>query len=177
MKKQVLFQEVSRTSPFQNIQLRQCCHFFLKIYRYLSVALRVSLYLTQILIKKDADQFLVTTLDEHSRPRLIIPEYNQTLPAALKNAIEVGPRPYQQVAFSGKTAMIISQSNDRLDGFGTKHQLRQSLIFLMSLLHCKLKYFQCIFIPLLMIKAILLMHRLRNPWQKSHKLFQTLLNG
>lgn len=43
------------------------------------------------------------------------------LPAALKNAIEVGPRPYQQVAFSGKTAMIISQSNDRLDGFGTKH--------------------------------------------------------
>ncbi|EIQ82149.1 hypothetical protein ScFU53_03760 [Streptococcus canis] len=63
----------------------------------------------------------MTTLDEHSRPRLIIPEYNQTLPAALKNAIEVGPRPYQQVAFSGKTAMIISQSNDRLDGFGTKH--------------------------------------------------------
>ncbi|GFG48343.1 hypothetical protein ScFU97_16820 [Streptococcus canis] len=55
-----------------------------------------------------------TTKTYHSR-------YNQTLPAALKNAIEVGPRPYQQVAFSGKAAMIISQSNDRLDGFGTKH--------------------------------------------------------
>ncbi|GAA0054821.1 NAD(P)H-dependent oxidoreductase [Streptococcus canis] len=63
----------------------------------------------------------MTNLDEHSRPRLIIPEYNQTLPAALKNAIEVGSRPYQQIAFSGKTAMIISQSNDRLGGFVIKH--------------------------------------------------------
>ncbi|WP_269761072.1 NADPH-dependent FMN reductase [Streptococcus dysgalactiae] len=60
----------------------------------------------------------------------ITPEYNRTIPAALKNAIEIGSRPYQQVAFSGKPAMIISQSNGSLAGFGANHHLRQSLVFL-----------------------------------------------
>ncbi len=48
----------------------------------------------------------------------------------MKNAIDVGSRPYGQNVFNGKPAAIISQSIGAVGGFGATHHLRQSLAFL-----------------------------------------------
>lgn len=58
------------------------------------------------------------------------PEYNRSIPAALKNAIDVGSRPYGQSVFSGKPAAVISTSPGAVGGFGAHHHLRQPLVFL-----------------------------------------------
>ena len=58
------------------------------------------------------------------------PEYNRSVPAVLKNAIDVGSRPYGQSAWSGKPCAIVSVSPGALAGFGANHHLRQSLVFL-----------------------------------------------
>jgi len=60
----------------------------------------------------------------------VTPEYNRSVPAALKNAIDVGSRPYGQSAFAGKPAAVISSSMGPIAGFGANHHLRQSLAFL-----------------------------------------------
>lgn len=60
----------------------------------------------------------------------VTPEYNRSVPAALKNAIDVGSRPYGASVWSKKPAGIISQSPGALGGFGATHHLRQSLVFL-----------------------------------------------
>ncbi|SOC19553.1 chromate reductase [Ureibacillus xyleni] len=60
----------------------------------------------------------------------ITPEYNRSMPGALKNAIDVGSRPYGQSSWEGKPAAIISQSMGNLSGFGANHHLRQCLVFL-----------------------------------------------
>ena len=58
------------------------------------------------------------------------PEYNRGLPAALKNAVDVGSRPYGHSVWSGKPAGVVSVSPGALGAFGANHQLRQSLVFL-----------------------------------------------
>ncbi len=58
------------------------------------------------------------------------PEYNRSVPGVLKNAIDVGSRPYGQSAWSGKPAAIVSVSPGALGAFGANHHLRQSLVFL-----------------------------------------------
>ncbi|MCK4206217.1 NAD(P)H-dependent oxidoreductase [Brucella pituitosa] len=60
----------------------------------------------------------------------VTPEYNRSVPAALKNALDVGSRPYGQSVWSGKPAAIISGSPGNISGFGANHHLRQSLVFL-----------------------------------------------
>lgn len=60
----------------------------------------------------------------------ITPEYNRSVPAVLKNAIDVGSRPYGQSVWSGKPGAIISSSPGIYGGFGANHHLRQSLVFL-----------------------------------------------
>ena len=60
----------------------------------------------------------------------VTPEYNRSVPGALKNAIDVGSRPYGSSAWSGKPAAIMSLSPGALGGFGANHHLRQSLVFL-----------------------------------------------
>jgi chromate reductase len=60
----------------------------------------------------------------------VTPEYNRSVPAALKNAIDIGSRPYGNSVFSGKPAAIISIAQGMLGGFGANHHLRQSLVFL-----------------------------------------------
>lgn len=60
----------------------------------------------------------------------ITPEHNRSIPAALKNALDVGSRPYGQNVWDGKPAMIISSSISGLSGFGVNHHLRQVLTFL-----------------------------------------------
>lgn len=60
----------------------------------------------------------------------VTPEYNRSVPGPLKNAIDVGSRPYGQSAWSGKPGAVISVSPGAIGGFGANHHLRQSLVFL-----------------------------------------------
>src|SRR5690554_4811642 len=59
----------------------------------------------------------------------LTPEYNRSMPAALKNAIDVGSRPYGQNSWNGKPGAIVSVSIGGISGFGANHHLRQSLVF------------------------------------------------
>ena len=58
------------------------------------------------------------------------PEYNRSIPGALKNAIDVGSRPSGQSVWTGKPGGVISASTGRLSAFGANHVLRQSMVFL-----------------------------------------------
>lgn len=60
----------------------------------------------------------------------VTPEYNRSVPGALKNAIDVGSRPYGQSIWAKKPGAIISVSPGAIGGFGANHHLRQSLVFL-----------------------------------------------
>ncbi|MEO8927326.1 MAG: NAD(P)H-dependent oxidoreductase [Caulobacteraceae bacterium] len=60
----------------------------------------------------------------------VTPEYNRSVPGALKNALDVGSRPYGQSAWNGKPGAVISVSPGAAGGFGANHHLRQSLVFL-----------------------------------------------
>ncbi len=48
------------------------------------------------------------------------PEYNRSIPACLKNAIDVGSRPYTSNAWAGKPAAVISASPGVLGGLWSK---------------------------------------------------------
>ena len=60
----------------------------------------------------------------------VTPEHNRSVPAALKNAIDIGSRPYGKSAWTGKPGAVISASPGSIGGFGANHHLRQSLVFL-----------------------------------------------
>src|SRR5450830_1976585 len=60
----------------------------------------------------------------------VTPEYNRSVPGVLKNAIDVGSRPYGKSVWSGKPGAVISASPGAIGGFGANHHLRQSLVFL-----------------------------------------------
>ena len=61
---------------------------------------------------------------------LVTPEYNRSVPGVLKNAIDVGSRPYGKSVWGGKPGAVISVSPGAIGGFGANHHLRQSLVFL-----------------------------------------------
>jgi chromate reductase, NAD(P)H dehydrogenase (quinone) len=75
-----------------------------------------------------------TAFRERIRPAdavlFVTPEYNRSVPAALKNAIDVGSRPYGKSVWDGKPAAIVSVSPGAIGAFGANHHLRQSLVFL-----------------------------------------------
>ena len=58
------------------------------------------------------------------------PEYNRGVPGVLKNAIDVGSRPYGQSVFDKKPAAIVTASPGSIGGFGSNHQIRQTAVFL-----------------------------------------------
>ena len=58
------------------------------------------------------------------------PEYNRSIPGCLKNAIDVGSRPYGKAVWSGKPCAIVSTSPGAIGGFGANQHLRQCLVFL-----------------------------------------------
>ena len=60
----------------------------------------------------------------------VTPEYNRSVPGVLKNALDVGSRPYGKSAWEGKPAGVISVSPGAFGGFGANHHLRQSFVFL-----------------------------------------------
>ncbi|WP_129777636.1 NADPH-dependent FMN reductase [Peristeroidobacter soli] len=58
----------------------------------------------------------------------ITPEYNRSIPGVLKNALDVGSRPWGQSAWDGKPAAVIGQSPGALGGMAAAHHLRQVLL-------------------------------------------------
>jgi chromate reductase len=60
----------------------------------------------------------------------VTPEYNRSVPAVLKNAIDVGSRPYGKSVWDGKPGAVVSVSPSAIGGFGANHHLRQSMVFL-----------------------------------------------
>ena len=60
----------------------------------------------------------------------VTPEYNRGVPGVLKNAIDVGSRPYGKSVWNQKPAAIVSASPGSIGGFGANHQLRQAAVFL-----------------------------------------------
>jgi chromate reductase, NAD(P)H dehydrogenase (quinone) len=60
----------------------------------------------------------------------VTPEYNRSVPAVLKNALDVGSRPYGSSVWDRKPGAIVSCSPGATGAFGANHHLRQSLVFL-----------------------------------------------
>jgi len=60
----------------------------------------------------------------------VTPEYNRSIPGVLKNAVDVGSRPYGKSCFDKKPAGVVSNSPGAIGGFGANHHLRQCLVFL-----------------------------------------------
>ena len=60
----------------------------------------------------------------------VTPEYNRSVPGVLKNAIDVGSRPYGKAVWSGKPGAVMSVAPGAIGGFGANHHLRQSMVFL-----------------------------------------------
>jgi chromate reductase, NAD(P)H dehydrogenase (quinone) len=60
----------------------------------------------------------------------VTPEYNRSVPGVLKNAIDVGSRPYGKSVWDGKPGAVMSISPGAIGGFGANHHLRQTLVFL-----------------------------------------------
>jgi chromate reductase len=60
----------------------------------------------------------------------VTPEYNRSIPGVLKNALDVGSRPYGQSVWSKKPGAVISVSPGVIGGFGANQHLRQTFVFL-----------------------------------------------
>src|SRR4051812_41082619 len=60
----------------------------------------------------------------------VTPEYNRSIPGVLKNAIDVGSRPYGSSAWEKKPGAVVSVTPGGLGAFGANHHLRQSCVFL-----------------------------------------------
>jgi chromate reductase len=56
------------------------------------------------------------------------PEYNRSMPACIKNALDVGSRPPVNNVWEGRPAAVISTSPGKLGGFGANQHLRQTLM-------------------------------------------------
>jgi chromate reductase, NAD(P)H dehydrogenase (quinone) len=52
------------------------------------------------------------------------------VPAVLKNALDVGSRPYGSSIWDRKPGAVVSSSPGAIAAFGANHHLRQSLVFL-----------------------------------------------
>jgi chromate reductase len=57
----------------------------------------------------------------------VTPEYNRSIPAPLKNALDVGSRPMGQSVWAGKPGAVVSASPSPIGAFGANQHLRQSL--------------------------------------------------
>lgn len=60
----------------------------------------------------------------------VTPEYNRSIPGVLKNALDIGSRPYGKSVWTGKPGAVMSVSPGSIGGFGGNHHLRQCLVFL-----------------------------------------------
>jgi chromate reductase len=66
-------------------------------------------------------------LQKSSGVLFVTPEYNRSIPGVLKNAIDVGSRPYGKSSFLGKPVGIISNSPGPLGGISAAKHLQNIL--------------------------------------------------
>ncbi|WP_098389037.1 NADPH-dependent FMN reductase [Corynebacterium renale] len=59
----------------------------------------------------------------------VTPENNRTIPACLKNAVDIGSKPNNDVAWKGLPAGIISHSVGRMGGYSSQKNLRLALSY------------------------------------------------
>jgi chromate reductase len=67
------------------------------------------------------------TLHKSNGVLFVTPEYNRSIPGVLKNAIDVGSRPYGKSSFNGKPTGIISSSPGPLGGVSAAKHLQNIL--------------------------------------------------
>jgi chromate reductase len=67
------------------------------------------------------------TLQKSDGVLFVTPEYNRSIPGVLKNAIDVGSRPYGKSSFNGRPVGIISNSPGPLGGVSAAMNLKQML--------------------------------------------------
>jgi chromate reductase len=60
----------------------------------------------------------------------LTPEYNRSIAPALKNALDIGSRPYGQNLWDKKPCAAMSASMGATGGFGANQHLRQCFVFL-----------------------------------------------
>ena len=60
----------------------------------------------------------------------ITPEYNRTMPAVIKNALDVGSQPAEENVWANKPGAVVSTGAGNIGGFGANHDLRQAVVFL-----------------------------------------------
>ena len=60
----------------------------------------------------------LANIREYDGVLLVTPEYNRSMPAVLKNAIDVGSRPYGQSVWGGKPGAIVSVSPSAKEASG-----------------------------------------------------------
>lgn len=70
------------------------------------------------------------TIKESDAILIVTAEHNRSIPAVLKNVLDVGSRPFGKSVWSGKPGAIASQSYGSIGGFGANHHLRQVASFL-----------------------------------------------
>lgn len=63
---------------------------------------------------------------------IITPEYNRGMPGGLKNAFDVGSRPWGKSIWSGKPSAVISMTPGPLGGMAAHQQVRHTLSVLNS---------------------------------------------
>jgi chromate reductase len=66
-------------------------------------------------------------LEQSNGVLFVTPEYNRSIPGALKNAIDVGSRPYGKSSFNGKPVGIVSNSPGPLGGVSAAKHLQNIL--------------------------------------------------
>jgi|SRR5712672_3381639 len=67
------------------------------------------------------------TLQKSDGVLFVTPEYNRSIPGVLKNAIDVGSRPYGKSSFLGKPTGIVSNSPGPLGGVNAAKHLQNIL--------------------------------------------------
>jgi chromate reductase len=68
-----------------------------------------------------------TLLQASNAVLFVTPEYNRSISGVLKNAIDVGSRPYGKSSFNGKPTGIVSNSPGPLGGVSAAKQLQNIL--------------------------------------------------
>jgi NAD(P)H-dependent FMN reductase/ketosteroid isomerase-like protein len=61
---------------------------------------------------------------------ILTPEYNRSVPACLKNALDVGSRPQGQNLWDGKPAGVVSVTPYQMGAMAANHAVRQALVYL-----------------------------------------------
>ena len=70
-----------------------------------------------------------STIKESDGVLFVTPENNRTIPACLKNAIDIGSKPNNDVAWKNLPAGIVSHSVGRMGGYSSQKNLKLALSY------------------------------------------------